>query len=75
MAKPDLTVVTTQHYENLVGQLGEKYFHYRWGDHPIKRSHYQHTRRAIETIFAVKIGPLGSGLWLRYLDRPYVAAC
>ncbi len=77
MTKSDLTETTKQHYEDLVGQLGEKYFHHRWGDHPVKRSHYQHTRRAIETIFAVKIGQVnellevgcGSGIWTELCDR------
>lgn len=71
MAKPDLTEATKQHYEDLVKQLGEKYFHHRWGDHPIKRSHYQHTKRAIETIFNAKINQVddllevgcGPGVW------------
>ena len=72
MPKPNnLTEATKQYYEDLVGQLGEEYFHHRWGDHPVKRSHYQHTRRAIETIFNANIGQVndllevgcGSGIW------------
>lgn len=71
MTKSDLTAETKQHYEELIGQLGEKYIVHRWGDHPVKRSHYRHTKRAIETVFDTKVGHVdnllevgcGPGIW------------
>ncbi len=71
MANQELTTATKQHYEDLIGELGEQYLFHRWGDHPVKRSHYRHTKRAIETIFDKHVGYVddllevgcGPGVW------------
>lgn len=71
MDKTDLTTATKQHYESLIGELGDKYIYHRWGDHPVKRGHYRHTKRAIENIFDTKVGQVkellevgcGPGIW------------
>jgi SAM-dependent methyltransferase len=71
MVKPGLTAATKQHYEQLIAELGEKYFLHRWGDHPVKRSHYRHTKRAIEAVFDKQVGQVadllevgcGPGIW------------
>jgi len=52
----DLTNTTKTHYENLIRNVGERYIHYRWCDHPVKRSHYRQTRHAIELIFQDYVG-------------------
>jgi ubiquinone/menaquinone biosynthesis C-methylase UbiE len=71
MTQQELTAATKQHYEDLIGELGEKYLFHRWGDHPVKRSHYRHTKRAIEAIFDKQVGQVdnllevgcGPGVW------------
>lgn len=71
MQKENLTDVTKQHYETLMSEFGDKYIYHRWGDHPVKRSHYRHTKRSIENVFDTKIGQMekllevgcGPGIW------------
>jgi ubiquinone/menaquinone biosynthesis C-methylase UbiE len=46
-----LSQATKTHYEDLIGRIGDDYIDYRWKRHPVSRSHYQHTKKAVEFAF------------------------
>ncbi len=47
MRNDKLTSATKSYYDDLISQVGETYVDMRWGDHPLKRSHYRQTEAAI----------------------------
>jgi SAM-dependent methyltransferase len=71
MKKQKLTETTKNHYEKLIGKIGNDYMYYRWKNHPIKRSHYMHTKKSIEYAFDKIVGKVddlmeigcGPGTW------------
>jgi len=75
---------TRRHYDELVPDLERGYIDYRWKSGPVQRSHYRHTRVAIEralgdighvrTLLEVGVGP---GTWTDLcLDRAdHVTVC
>ena len=46
-----LSQATRNHYQELIGQIGAGYIDYRWQRHPVSRSHYRQTRKAVEFAF------------------------
>lgn len=46
-----LTDRTRAYYDDLVGDLGEQYLHFRWHANPSQRSHYAQTQLAVRRIF------------------------
>lgn len=70
MSNSDLTEETREHYQNLIGDVGEKYFNDRWMSNPLAKAHYGQTVKAIRHAFtdipanisALEIGS-GPGTW------------
>ena len=50
--KKTLSTATKSHYEELIGQIGNEYIDHRWKNHPVSRSHYQHTKNSVEFAFS-----------------------
>lgn len=43
-----LSAATHNHYQELIGRIGDEYIDYRWNRHPVSRSHYRQTQKAVE---------------------------
>ena len=52
MSNTDLTEETREHYQSLIGDVGEKYFNDRWMSNPLAKAHYRQTIKAIRHAFA-----------------------
>jgi len=71
MKNQKLTEATKNHYKKLMGKIGNGYIYYRWENHPIKKSHYMHTKKSIEYVFDKIVGEVedlleigcGPGTW------------
>lgn len=53
-----LSDATRNHYEELIGSIGDEYIDYRWKRHPVSRSHFTQTQKSVEFAF----GHLGSDI-------------
>ena len=70
MSNSNLTEETREHYQNLIGDVGEKYFNDRWMSNPVAKAHYRQTVKAIRHAFTdlpdnlstLEIGS-GPGTW------------
>ncbi len=51
MSNSNLTEETREHYQNLIGDVGEKYFNDRWMSNPVAKAHYRQTVKAIRHAF------------------------
>ncbi|MGB7931126.1 MAG: class I SAM-dependent methyltransferase [Gammaproteobacteria bacterium] len=67
MERSSLTDDTRNHYESLIGQVGEKYFYDRWMSNPIAKSQYFQTVKAIQMAFSF-VPP--NGHWLEIGSGP-----
>ena len=54
-----LSESTREHYQELIGRIGEEYIDYRWKRHPVSRSHYQQTQKSVEFALRSLGGPVG----------------
>ncbi|MDD2580652.1 MAG: methyltransferase domain-containing protein [Desulfuromonadaceae bacterium] len=48
-----LSTATKKYYEDLIHDIGDDYFNYRWKNHPVNRSHYRHTKKSVEFSFSL----------------------
>lgn len=71
MGNEELAALTRNHYESLIKDVGSAYTDYRWKSNPVQRSHYRHTRYAVDSLFidnARRVDKLlevgcGPGVW------------
>lgn len=71
MSSEGLAERTRQHYETLIGEVGDDYINLRWRQNRVQRSHYRHTRFAVSHFFADRVGRVehvievgcGPGTW------------
>lgn len=71
ISNQELPKLTHDYYELLIKDVGSAYTEYRWKSNPVQRSHYRHTRYAVESLFRhnarrldklLEIG-CGPGVW------------
>ena len=66
-----LSEITCEHYEDLIGRIGDDYIEYRWKRNPVSFSHYRHTQKSVEFAFSSIDAPVlylleigsGPGTW------------
>lgn len=66
MSNSNLTEETREHYQKLIGDVGEKYFTDRWMSNPVAKAHYRQTVKAVRHAFTnladnLSVLEIGSG--------------